>query len=669
MTATVARGEATSGTVEFVGGVHTFNEQARFSGNQIFVDGAAISGDWYVELYFVSGELRDINIMGGGVMNFGWGLGLPAASPSLQGALVNNGTLNFFDQISFYSLPGASEELSFLNSGSINLEYSSVLDLVSTGIDFRQHSGEISLDDATFTVAYGRQILLDGGALKGAGRVVGDVVSNGSIMPGLGIGALHIDGSLVQMSDGLIGIEIGGRSIGEYDYLGVSGSADLNGLIGVSLVNGFMPVLGDSFTIANFGSRSGSAEYSGLRIDDDLSFVVEEKDDGLILKVVDTSLANDGTAVFSITGTPAVGHTLSAVRSADDPDGKGTDPIFSWQASSDGSIWSTIGSNSSSYTVSPADLGRALRLQVSYADAEGFAESLTIPYGRLEELPATADGTRFTVNDPLSPDLQITSQGSPDLVELQAAVSATLHARTSSTWSSGFVAYNAGSLTAPGTGERIPVTGLGRYSFVATAIPEATTAIVLEPDQNSAYFLHDTYSAFFSGLSLELDSYGRASAQRLLNIDTITMGSAGGTSIVDLTSPGYITGSMTVLGPASGTSIVWGSDADDTYISAGSEAVIYGGLGSNIYTLGSGRETLQYRQMGGGIGATDQIRGFDPSIDRLQFWAATDQLPSTPSLANTLSSSLLAWGGHTIEFLDQPDLSLADLTILQATAI
>jgi hypothetical protein len=60
-----------------------------------------------------------------------------------------------------------------------------------------------------------------------------------------------------------------------------------------------MPVLGDSFTIANFGSRSGSAEYSGLRIDDDLSFVVEEKDDGLILKVVDTSLANDGTAVFS----------------------------------------------------------------------------------------------------------------------------------------------------------------------------------------------------------------------------------------------------------------------------------------------------------------------------------------------------------------------------------
>jgi hypothetical protein len=379
-------------------------------------------------------------------------------------------------------------------------------------------------------------------------------------------------------------------------------------------------------------------------------------------------LVNDGAASFSITGTPAVGNTLVASVGSVDPDGNGAFS-YSWQASSDGNTWSPVGTNSPSFTVTNADLGRELRLQVSYTDAEGFAESLTIPYGWLEELPATTGGTHLTVNDPLSPDLQITSQGSPDLLELKAAVSAILHARTNSTWSRGFVAYNAGSPTAPGTGERIPVTGLGRYSFVATAIPEATTAIVLEPDQNTAYFLHDTYSAFFSGLNLEPDSYGRASAQRLLNIDTITMGSAGGTSIVDLTSPDYITGPMTVLGAASGTSIVWGSDADDSYISAGSDAVIYGGLGSNAYTLGAGRETLQYRQMNDAIGATDQIRGFDPNLDRLQFWSATDQQRSTPSLVTSLNSSLLAWGSHTIEFLDQPTLSLADLTILQATVM
>jgi microcin C transport system permease protein len=65
-------------------------------------------------------------------------------------------------------------------------------------------------------------------------------------------------------------------------------------------------------------------------------------------------LVNDGAAAFAIMGTPAVGQTLTAERSADDPDGNGADPIFSWQASSDGSTWSTIASNSFSYTVSDA---------------------------------------------------------------------------------------------------------------------------------------------------------------------------------------------------------------------------------------------------------------------------------------------------------------------------
>jgi hypothetical protein len=66
-------------------------------------------------------------------------------------------------------------------------------------------------------------------------------------------------------------------------------------------------------------------------------------------------------------------------------------------------------------------------------------------------------------------------------------------------------------------------------------------------------------------------------------------------------------------------------------------------------------------------GAIDKIRGFDPSMDRLQFWVATDQPPSTPIVTCSASSSLLAWGGHTIEFQDQPTLSLDDLTIRQAT--
>jgi hypothetical protein len=411
-------------------------------------------------------------------------------------------------------------------------------------------------------------------------------IQGGNLPDGLSYGLIYHPDRLVlsivdAISSGVAAFAITGIPAVGNTLTASAATADPDG-------NGAFSYSWQSSTDGNTWSpvRTSSASYLVASADQgkQLRLVVSYTDgQGVPESVTSTAgsvpLVNDGAAAFAIMGTPAVGQTLTAERSADDPDGNGADPIFSWQASSDGSTWSTIASNSFSYTVSPADMGRELRLQVYYTDAEGFAESLTIPYGWLEELPATADGTRFTVNDPLSPDLQITSQASPDLVELQATVTATLHARTSSTWSSGFVAYNAGSSTAPGTGERIPVTGFGRFSFVATAIAETTTAIVLEPDQNSAYFLHDTYSAFFSGLNLQPDRYGRASAQRLLNIDTITMGSAGGTSIVDLTSSDYITGPMTVHGAASGTSIVWGSDADDSYISAGSDAVIYGGLG------------------------------------------------------------------------------------------
>lgn len=96
--------------------------------------------------------------------------------------------------------------------------------------------------------------------------------------------------------------------------------------------------------------------------------------------------------------------------------------------------------------------------------------------------------------------------------------------------------------------------------------------------------------------------------------------------------------------------------------------MIYGGLGRNAYSLGAGRETLQYRLISGGSGATDRISGFDPSRDRLQLWTPSGQTSPTPALSSANGSSTLSWGGHSIEFLGLPGLSLSSLTILQATA-
>lgn len=245
-------------------------------------------------------------------------------------------------------------------------------------------------------------------------------------------------------------------------------------------------------------------------------------------------------------------------------------------------------------------------------------------------------------------------------------MTATLYAISSEDWTSRYVATNVGSNTRAGTGERISLNGIGKYSFVATAIPAATTEIVLEQGKSTAFFLHDSYSAFYSALPLAADSTGRLSAARLLDIDTIRMGSAaGGTSIVDLTSRDYITGAVTVHGSEQGRSIVWGTDADDTFISGGGDSLIYAGAGANRFSLGTGVDTLQYRS---GVGAQDVISNFNSDQDKLQLWMGKDASTIEPSLAYSATTTTVSWAGNTLTFLGMPDLTLDKLQISYRTA-
>lgn len=81
--------------------------------------------------------------------------------------------------------------------------------------------------------------------------------------------------------------------------------------------------------------------------------------------------SNRGAASFTISGSTAVGQTLSAALATADPDGDGTF-AYSWQTSASSSNWTVVGTNSSSYSIVPADEGKQLRLVVSYTDAGGL---------------------------------------------------------------------------------------------------------------------------------------------------------------------------------------------------------------------------------------------------------------------------------------------------------
>ena len=89
---------------------------------------------------------------------------------------------------------------------------------------------------------------------------------------------------------------------------------------------------------------------------------------------------NDGTASFSLTGTPAVGQTLNATQQASDPDGAPADGItyYQWQRSVDAGVnWVTItGAASGSYQLTNDELGKQVRVLITYIDGESFRESI-----------------------------------------------------------------------------------------------------------------------------------------------------------------------------------------------------------------------------------------------------------------------------------------------------
>jgi fibronectin-binding autotransporter adhesin len=91
--------------------------------------------------------------------------------------------------------------------------------------------------------------------------------NQGTVKPGVaGTAVLKLVGNYVQALTGTLDIELGGLTPGtQYDRLVDSaGAVNLGGALNVSLVNGFAPALGDTFSVLAFPSRSGSLSSVSL---------------------------------------------------------------------------------------------------------------------------------------------------------------------------------------------------------------------------------------------------------------------------------------------------------------------------------------------------------------------------------------------------------------------
>ena len=170
-------------------------------------------------------------------------------------------------------------------------------------------------------------------------------------------------------------------------------------------------------------------------------------------------------------------------------------------------------------------------------------------------------------------------------------------------------------------------------------------------DGDHAFVLHDSWTPQSADLPAQSDRQGRQTAPRFDQLATLRLGNGtvGGTSVVDLTSPDFLTGAITVVaGNTVGSrQVIWGSAADDTVIGGAADLVICGSGGRNTIQLGSGADRLQYVS---GVGATDRVTGFQPAVDRLELWGLPPGASPDLTLQAVGNDTLLTWATNRITF-------------------
>jgi hypothetical protein len=103
---------------------------------------------------------------------------------------------------------------------------------------------------------------------------------------------VNVDGDYTQTTTGTLAIEIGGLApASEYDQLVVSGDAVLDGIIDVSLIDGFIPLPGQQFQVLSAAAIIENGVVLGGAAASLFNLIVDEST--LILEAVTTALLGD----------------------------------------------------------------------------------------------------------------------------------------------------------------------------------------------------------------------------------------------------------------------------------------------------------------------------------------------------------------------------------------
>ncbi len=142
----------------------------------------------------------------------------------------------------------------FLNTGTLRKSGGDGVTQCNLWWDFHNNAGgiiDIQSGEIEFT-NINKFENAQGGIIQGIDsiKVPSNFSNDGIISPGNSHGILTYIGNFLPSSTAILDIQLGGLTPGnEYDQLSATGNAKLNGILKISLIDGFIPAKGDSFVV------------------------------------------------------------------------------------------------------------------------------------------------------------------------------------------------------------------------------------------------------------------------------------------------------------------------------------------------------------------------------------------------------------------------------------
>jgi hypothetical protein len=140
--------------------------------------------------------------------------------------------------------------------------------------------------------------LSSSGQLTGAGTITGIVTNLGTVAPGNSAGTLAITGDIVSNGSGsVLAMELGGTSTVQYDRVTATGTAAIGGALQVSLLAGFTPQAGQSFTLVSAAVVSGQFASTSFPTVPGIGFHVRYTGGSVVLDALSDASDTDGDSV------------------------------------------------------------------------------------------------------------------------------------------------------------------------------------------------------------------------------------------------------------------------------------------------------------------------------------------------------------------------------------